>query len=301
VTKNLAIGIDLGGTHIKYALVNARGEVWQESRRATQVSLGREQVLADLAECILELMKKPPDGYSVSCIGIGSPGLIDIERGYVMGGSPNLPEWEDLPLASILSDQAGLPVFVDNDANMMGLGEFSFGGNGGKNMLFLTIGTGIGGAIIIDGQLYRGHRYAGSELGCIPFYYQGQKGYWEDVASTAALVKKYVSLKGDSSRYDGRHIIQQYKNREKEAIQAVEEHIELVGEGIGGLINIFNPETVIVGGGISESGPFYIEGITRAAASCAMADCMEGVTISAARLGNKAGFMGAAGFALTRL
>ena len=148
MSELISAGIDLGGTSIKYAAISANGEVLFENKIPTNATRSREDVIKSLADCIRELQHKVQN---IVCVGVGTPGLVDIEEGVVKGGAWNLPDWENIPLAAVLKKEVNLPVFVDNDANLMGLGEYVFGyQQKGKNMIFLTIGTGIGGAIIIN-------------------------------------------------------------------------------------------------------------------------------------------------------
>ncbi|MDH5598688.1 MAG: ROK family protein [Cyclobacteriaceae bacterium] len=302
--NNLAIGIDLGGTHIKYALASVEGTIYWEAKKTTDAEQGREAMIERLAECVKEAIDVAPSFGEVLCTGIGTSGLVDIERGYVLGGAPNLPDWEDLPLASILSEKTGLPTFVDNDANLMGLGEYRYGfGGEGNHMIFLTIGTGIGGGMIINGELYRGHHFAGAELGCIPMNCEEKTGYWEDFASTSAMVTHYKSLQKEpvKEEIDGKYITKAFFQGEQAAIDTMEKHTHLVAMGVAGIVNIFNPEHIVIGGGISEAGEFYIEKIKQKVEGLAMEDCFRGVQLSAAKLGNKAGFLGATYFAFSQL
>lgn len=298
-TKRLSIGIDLGGTNIKYALVAEGGEIRWSAECPTQADQPRDQLIERLATCIRECQQEAGD-MKVQAVGIGTSGLVNIETGVVLGGAPNLPDWHDLPLGQMLKDRTSLPIYVDNDANLMGLGEYVFGLNKeGQNMLMLTIGTGIGGAIIINGALYRGANYAGAELGCLPWTLEEKSGYWEDFASTSALVRNYRNaVEINPANANGRLIVEKYQQRDPIAMEVMQAHFSILGQGIGGLVNIFNPEHVIIGGGISEAGPFYITEIENKCQQYALPDCLRGVTFSAARLGNKAGFMGAAYFAL---
>lgn len=294
-----SVGADIGGTTIKFGLVDHRGELLFQSKRPTEANAGQQAVLNNLQSCIQEALDHLPDSAHAVSIGIGSPGLVDVGRGLVKGGAPNLPDWKNLPLGEIIRKEFQLPVFVDNDANLMGFGEFKMSGiQENKSLLFLTIGTGIGGAIIIDGQLVRGAAFAGSELGCIPMSYLGKKGYWEDFCATSALVKRYMEVANeDSDHVDGETIVSRYLAGEPAAGIVLNEHFDLLGQGLGGLINIFNPSEIIIGGGISEAGIFYIEGIEEKAREYALEECLEGVSFSAAKLGNSAGVVGAGLFA----
>jgi len=288
------IGIDIGGTSIKYAAV-ANGEILWSDTKPTNASLSRDELISNIHDCVNKIQSLK---YDIKAVGIGTPGLVDVNTGFVKGGAFNLPDWENLPLGQIMKDKTGLPVFVDNDANLMGLGEYSQQSNLGKNVIFITIGTGIGGAIIINGELYRGSNFAGGELGCIPMKIDGIEGFWEDFASTTAMVKSYKDKKGDASgEIDGKYILEQYSIGEPLAKEIVEQNTQLLGQGIAAYINIFNPDNIIIGGGISEAGDVYIDKIRYNAFKYAMKDCKEGVNISAAKLGNKAGFLGAVRFA----
>ena len=304
MSEKLAIGVDIGGTHIKYALVSKQGEVLWHNEIPTAAEQSRSDLINSIAQCILEAKSQAEHRGVIYGVGIGTSGLVNIDQGLVMGGAPNLPDWNNLPLSNMLQEKVDLPVFVDNDANLMGLGEYIFGlKSEGENLIFLTIGTGIGGAIIINKQLYRGYRNAGAELGCIPMTYEGETGYWEDFASTGALVDQYLDKSGSKKQQgiNGRYIVDAFHKGEELAVEAINEHTRLIGMGVAGLINIFNPENVVIGGGISEAGDFYIDKIRDNTNLYAMEDCLNGVVISKAQLGNKAGFLGAAHFVFTQL
>ncbi len=287
--QSVFVGIDLGGTSIKYAAVSNGTPLWTDTV-PTNARDSRDQLIERLAQCTSTIQSK---GYEVTATGIGTPGLVDVTTGFVKGGAYNLPDWENLPLGEMISKKNKLPVFVDNDANLMGLGEYSQQ-NLGDNVIFITLGTGIGGAIIINGQLYRGSKYAGAELGCIPIDVNGKEGFWEDFASTTALVEAFKLKSGID--VNGRTLIEKYIEGNEIAKFVIDENTRLLGKGIAAYINIFNPDHIIIGGGISEA-PSYIDLIRTYAFQFAMEDCKEGVKISAAKLGNKAGYLGAARFA----
>lgn len=294
-----AIALDIGGTAIKYGLVNASGTILWESLSPTPHT-SADALVGELLRCIREIQalgRKP----APTAIGIGTPGMVDVETGTVMGSAFQLPGWENLPLAGLLSAETGLPVFVDNDANLMGLGEFTFGTHKkGKNVLFFTLGTGIGGAIFINGTLYRGSKNAGGELGYIPFNYRDKEGYWEDFASMKALAGQYAAKNPDTPP-SAKMVFDRAAAGDPLAQELIRENIHLVGRGIAGYINIFNPDTIIIGGGVSDSQLDYIERVKHEAFKYALPDCSNGLDIVAASLGNKAGMIGAGYFALSRL
>jgi len=300
-----SIGIDLGGTAIKYALVTPQGDIiWQNSRPSLARS-SRAQIISNLAWVANEAMGIARIlGKTPCCIGIGSPGIVDIQQGVVLGGADNLKGWEQVPLATLLREATGLPVYVDNDANLMGLGEYMAGNNAHcRHLLFLTIGTGIGGAIFMNGQLYRGHGYAAGGVGALMLTYEGKEVFWEDVASTAALVRQYRQQAGldEDAAINGKVIFDQYLQAEPLATKVMQEHSRLLGYGLAGLVHVFSPEKIILGGGISEAGKPYIELVKAATQRYCMPVYRDTLCIEAAQMGNKAGFLGAAYFAMQQL
>lgn len=294
-----AIALDLGGTSIKYGLVNGNGSILWENLCPTP-NTSADAIVGELLRCIREIqaLGQTP---APTAIGIGTPGMVDVETGAVLGSAFQLPGWENLPLAGLLSAQTGLPVFADNDANLMGLGEFTFGTHRkGNNVLFFTLGTGIGGAIFINGALYRGSQNAGGELGYIPFNYRDIEGYWEDFASMKALAEQYAG-KNPETPPSAKLVFERAAAGDHLAQELIRENIHLVGRGMAGYINIFNPDTIIIGGGVSDSQLGYIEQVKQEAFKYALPDCCKGLDIVPASLGNKAGMIGAGYFALSRL
>ena len=296
-----AIGIDLGGTFIKYALVSQSGEILFEGKLPVGGDATREDTLDTIEKSIQKVVDEAAKKeIQLKGIGIGSPGVID--NGVVLGGADNLDRWENIDLGTIYSDKFGMPVFADNDANVMGLGEVAFGAaKDCSDVIFITVGTGIGGAIVINGQLYGGYKNRGGELGHLTIQHNGidcscgGRGCLEAYASTSALIQQYADKTGqDVNKIDGRYIIQRFKENEPEAIACLKAHTDYLGHGIAGFINTFAPQKVVIGGGISEAGQFYIDMIKESAFKYAMPDCSTNTDIVAASLGNNAGCLGAA-------
>ena len=292
-----AIAIDLGGTAIKYGLTNFKGHViWDDVVPTPHDS--RASLIDALLQCIRKVLSATADHPPV-CIGIGTPGMVDVENGYVLGSAFQLPGWENLPLADIIRKETGLPAYLDNDANMMALGEFAFGkAKNGRNVLFFTLGTGIGGAVFVDGKLYRGSKNAGGELGCFPMQYDGREGYWEDFASMKALTERYIQRAGGEDVTSAKQVFEKAAQGDTVAQEVIAENVRLAGRGLAGYINIFNPDTIIIGGGVSDTQPEYIARLKETALKYALKECSDGVEIIAASLGNKAGMVGAGYFAL---
>ena len=218
-----------------------------------------------------------------------------------MGGAENIKGWENLSLADVIEDKTNLFVTVANDANMMGIGETIYGaGKGFENVVFVTVGTGIGGAVIIDGKLFNGFDNRGTELGHVPFIANGKPcdcgsvGCLEAYASTSALVEEFSAKYKGSEQVDGRLIVKLYKEGDPLAVASLDQHCDYLGHGISGIINTFSPQRVIIGGGLSEAGDFYIEKVSAFAHRYAMKECAVNTEVISAQLGNKAGYIGAA-------
>jgi len=299
--KKYAVGIDLGGTFIKFALVAESGEILYTSKLSIGSSSTRDDILATIGKAIeLTIEDATKKEISVSGVGIGSPGLCC--DGIVVGGADNLNGWVDVHLTEIFSAKFNLPILIDNDANVMGLGEAVFGAaRDCTDVIFLTVGTGIGGAIIADGKLYGGYKNRGTEMGHVTIDHKGiacncgGRGCLEAYASTAALLRQYAETSGlNENEIDGFYLVQKFREGETAAVKCMEEHTDYLGHGIAGFINTFAPQKVVIGGGISESGQFYIDMIKKSAKSYAMPDCAANTDVVAATLGNKAGCLGAA-------
>ncbi|MCG8306883.1 MAG: ROK family protein [Cytophagales bacterium] len=299
--KRIGMGIDIGGTSIKYGLVSSEGEIYWESQRPTLAKTTRKEVERNILDAVVETYSMSKKlGVHVEVVGVGTPGLVS-EHGVVLGGADNIVDWVDVPLAELIKTRLDVPTYVGNDANMMAIGEFRRSGGLNETVIFFTLGTGIGGAIIIDGQLFLGHFGRGGELGVFPMIINGEIKNWEEVASTSALIRIYQKISGDTnSKVDGKYIVRKYVENNIDAEDAITNWVNFVGMGIAGYINIFNPKKVIVGGGISDSGEFLMYQIREYVRQYAMGECLENVEIIPAVLGNTAGFIGAAIYGLTK-
>lgn len=306
-----AIGIDLGGTCIKYALVSTQGEIRFSGEVPTEAMDSRETVLQRLITVIDKVLTVASQlELKVSCVGLGTPGMVDVRAGLVKSGANNISGWHSFPLRDYLAEQVNLPVFIDNDANLIAEGESVYGIAQGKtSSLVVTLGTGIGGAILMDGKLMRGINNASAEFGCmaLPFHNINQElevVSWESLASAKALVARFQQLSEIGNVFyrqevNGRFLFEEFHKGNKYAAKAIDENARWLGIGIASLINIFNPAQVVIGGGISESGEFYIDKIRKQVFKVAEIDCGENVEIVAAALGNKAGVLGAAHMAMS--
>lgn len=302
------IGIDLGGTNIAAALTGEDGEILQRCGRPTP--RGPEEVADVIAALASELLGK--SGEEVPYIGIGAPGAIDPVAGVITRWT-NL-EFNDVPLAELVSARTGLPVLVENDANCAAIGEFAAGaGKGCESMVAITLGTGVGGGAVLNGKLYTGANYAGMEVGHFVIRQGGRRcscgreGCFEAYCSATALIarareamaeepdSRLWDLAGTPEQVDGRIAIQAALEGDPAAGRVLAEFTEALGCGITSLVNIFQPDVLCVGGGIANAGEVllapareildredYAKYYTRRTRLCR------------AELGNDAGLIGAA-------
>ena len=313
--KEYAIGIDLGGTSVKYALIDNEGVFYFQGKLPSKADVSAEAVIGQLVTAINEVKAFAQEkGYKIDGIGIGTPGIVDGMNRIVLGGAENINGWENIHLADRIETETGLPALLGNDANLMGLGETMYGaGQGATHVVFLTVGTGIGGAVVIDGKLFNGYANRGTELGHVPLIANGEPcacgsvGCLEHYASTSALVRRFsqriidAGISYPNEEINGELIVRLYKQGDPIAKISLEEHCDFLGHGIAGFINIFSPQKIVIGGGLSEAGDFYIQKVSEKARSYAIPDCAVNTQIIAAALGNKAGSIGAASLVFTQL
>ena len=303
--ERCAIGIDLGGTSVKYALVDASGRILfvgeHASRAAEGVEAVLEAILRGVEACRAHAARQ---GIAPAGVGIGTPGVVSEEGRTVLGGAENIAGWEHLPLADRIERATGLPCMACNDANAMAWGETLYGAaRGATDVIFVTVGTGIGCGALIGGRLFRGYRNRGLEMGHITVKCDGERcacggvGCLEHYASTAALVRRFCELSG-LPQADGREVVSRYRAGDPAAVRALEEHWGYLSHGIASMINLFAPQRVVVGGGISEAGEFYLEHLREGVRRQVMEVCGGETQIVAAQLGNRAGCLGAAGLIL---
>ena len=296
--ERYAIGIDLGGTSVKYAVVASSGKMPFSGQLPAFAQESAEAVLGQVLKGV-----EACRGYAVSeglmlaGVGVGTPGVVSADGRTVLGGA------ENIPLAGRVEEAEGLKTLAGNDANMMALGETLFGAaKGATDVVFVTVGTGIGCGALIDGRLYRGYRNRGMECdgeACAC----GGVGCLEHYASTSALVRRFCGLNGSGrdAEVDGKDVVFFYKEGNPAAVQAMEEHWNYLAHGIASMINLFAPQRVVVGGGISEAGDFYLEKLREGVRRQMMSVCGEETELVTARLGNRAGCMGAAGLVLDKM
>lgn len=295
-----SIGIDVGGSSLKCGLVSSKGEIIYSFNMPLLDVYTTDEVIALINAAIRKCVDHRD--YKILGVGLGFPGIV--YNNVVIGGADNLPGFLNIPIGEIITASTGLPVIANNDANMMAWGEKIYGaGKDVSDAVFLTIGTGIGGSLIINNELYGGYKNHGTELGHVIINYNGEecscgsKGCLEAYASVSALIKDYKNLTGKVS--NGKKIIDAYLKKEPAAVETLEKHFDYLAVGITSYINVFSPQKLIIGGGISESGEFYINNIKKRVAKLAMPDTIKHTQILRAKLGNQAGLLGCAASVFT--
>ena len=308
------IGIDVGGTNVKIALVDDNGKIIYSNSVPTYAKMGYEYTVNNIKQAIKDLMKEtnttPSD---IEGIGFDFPGQVDCKTG-VVKLAPNIPGWVNVPIAQMIEDEFHIPTRIDNDVRCAALGELKFGaGKGCENFICITVGTGIGSGIVINGKVVRGATNAAGELGHIklqmnggPICGCGDTGCLEAFASGPAIVamaQEYIKG-GKSTKFremaaaEGGEITPYMVAKAAEEGDPVAKRIfEIVGEYIGigltSVINLLNPEKVIIGGGVAESGELLLAPIRKTIKERAMVVAGNAVEIVPAQLGNSAGVIGA--------
>jgi glucokinase len=300
------IAVDLGGTKLLAGIVDEDGVVVRRNVHSTETG-SEDKLVTELDAAVDEFV-----GDAIGAIGVGIPSTIDQRRGLAVS-SVNIP-LDDLDLREHLATRFGLPAAIENDANAAALAEHRFGaGRGTQHMIMLTLGTGIGGGLILDGKLYRGGIGAAGELGHLTLDIDGPecfgncpgRGHLEALASgtaTDALAHELASEhpEGDLGRaaaegkaVDARLAVDLAADGPGDARTLLEEVGTRLGEGIASLVNIFNPEVVVLGGGFARAGDLLFEPARRVVAERALVPARDVVRIVPAVLGVEAGLVGA--------
>lgn len=289
------IGVDLGGTAIKLGRFAADGTCGETLTVATPQPSTPDAVVEAIAIAVTQINR----AQSCVALGVGTPGPAD-RAGRVAKVAINLAGWHDVPLAERLEAKLGLPVILANDANCAGLGEAWLGaGRSFRQLILLTLGTGVGGAIILDGELFTGHHGAAGELGLItlnpegPPCNSGNQGSLEQYASIGAIRRRTGS---DPSELG--HLAQA---GDHEALAFWQAYGKTLGAGLASLIYVLTPEAVIIGGGVSASAQYFFPATWAEIERRVLPSSRIGLQLLTAQLGNRAGMVGAAKLAWQRV
>ncbi|MDP3789620.1 MAG: ROK family protein [Candidatus Omnitrophota bacterium] len=309
--KRYIIGVDIGGTHTKVALLGSGGRILYKTDFPTQ-DYKRAALIKALSEAVrIILEKKHIKKREILGLGIGLPGLVDFKKGLVFCLT-NVPGWTNVPLKKILERNIGMPVFIDNDVKVMAIGELRFGaGRGYKNAICMTLGTGVGGAVIINGNLYRGASLVAGEIGHIPVNedgpacncgssgcleaYVGREYFLNDarkrIGRTPHPMLKHGALRG--AGFTPERLSEAALKGNRAAADAWRKMGEHIGNALVGVVNLLNPQIIIIGGGMAGAGEILFGSIRKTVSKKSLRIPGRAVKIVRAKLGNDAGVIGA--------
>lgn len=294
------LAFDIGGTKIAGALVSRDGSIHARHIAPTPLADIPRGILHTLGQMCAHL-RESAGQHTLIGIGIGTAGQVDTTRGTITYAVDTLPGWAPTPLAGALREIAGLPVVVENDVNALALGEAHFGaGRGFSSGLYAAVGTGIGGAVIVDGRLWHGAHWSAGEIGHIVVDWRGdrvcncgQSGHLEAYAAGPAIVREYCRMTGADPKIDLRQIARLAADGDDAARRVIAEGAEILGLALGGLLNTLDPEILVIGGGLAELGAPWWEPFERALRACPM-PAPQQVILKRAELGVDAALVGAA-------
>ncbi len=310
------VGIDLGGTQVRAGLVDEKGRIVRREAMPTRAREGQEAVLNRIATLVRDVCADVPWN-SIRAVALAVPGPVDPYT-HTVRLAPNLAGWRDVPVGDLLSEKLGRPVLVGNDANLAALGEYRFGaGRGIDHLIYITVSTGVGGGIIVDGRLLLGHKGYAAEVGHHvvlangPRCGCGNRGCLEALASGTAIAREArvaVAMgeetrlremcEGDIWRIDARMVGEAARAGDDVAGRVMQRAGHYLGIGIVNLMHIFNPRRIILGGSVMKAGRLVTEPMWEAIRERAHTAYLEDFDIREASLGDDVGILGAAALAL---
>jgi glucokinase len=296
--KRFIISIDLGGTNLKCALLNSSLKIKAKNSFSTKSFDNKHKLIQGIADSINSfILSQGLKRAAILGVGIGLPGPVDTFKG-IVHFLPNIPGWKEVGLKAILEQKTKLPVFIDNDAKTMALAEHKFGAaRGYANALCLTLGTGVGAGLIINGALYRGKDNAAGEFGHLPLNELGplcgcgSQACLETYIGNAVIIKQARKLFGSGISLE--EVSQLAKNNNLQALRLWSEVGRKLGLALSGVVNLLNLDAIIIGGGISDAGESLFESVRKTILQRAMSVQAKRVRVFKARLGIDAGIIGA--------
>ena len=312
MTDRIYLGIDIGGTAVKFGLVNGEGVMVSEvSEYPVKFDNYETPIIETVVKSAREFMSKNNKNFfDINGIGVSATGGINSKLGIVEGSAGHIKNWKGTNIKKRLEAEFGMNTAVLNDANAAALGEMWKGAaKGRKNVVVMTIGTGVGGGIIVDSKILLGSKGFAGEIGHIPVNVDGEKcscentGCIEHYGSTSALVRnvKNAVISGEITginvdETDGRLIFKEVSAGNKAVIKYVDEWINYISAALIGLVHTFNPEMVILGGGVSKQKELFVDKVRDKVLHGVMHNFAQDLSIEAAELGNNAGIIGAVKF-----
>jgi glucokinase len=304
--KKYVVGVDVGGTNIKLGVVDPEGRVIVRNSFATKpFASSRIKLIGAIAREIEAIITSAGlNKKQIAGVGVGLPGLVDYEQGIVRF-LPNIPGWKNVHLKSILEKKIKLSVFVDNDVKIITLAESQFGaGQGVRNLICLTLGTGVGAGLILNGQLYRGEANAAGELGHMPLNEQGPKcncggwGCFETYVGNRPLFALASRMMGQKDMTTQKMFALAQKGNKK-ALDYWRAVAQRIGNGLVGIVNLLNPRLIIIGGGVSNNEKFLFKRIAATIRARAMSLQGSSFKIKRAQFKDDAGIIGAYALVIT--
>jgi len=287
------ICIDIGGTSIKYGVLSDKGEIFIDGTVSTKVTEKENFILSDVKKLIRNILDEYRN-YEIKGICVSTAGVVNPEKGEIAYAGPTIPKYTGTKIKEELEKEFSISCEVENDVNCAGLGEYWKGaGKGSKSMVCLTIGTGIGGSVILDGKLLNGIGYTAGEIG----YMDVNGSYIQNIASSKYLVEKVQKKKeekeGITDAITGVDIFELAKKGDEICIAGINEIISNLAVGVRNIIYLLNPEVIVIGGGITAQKEYLEEKIRKEVNDGMISDMFRKTRIELAQQGNQAGLLGA--------
>ncbi len=313
--KNRILGIDFGATFVKFGLLNLKGDILKKSSFSTKAHISKQSLISRIiaeSESMTNGLKK-----NILGVGIGVPGQVDYKKGTIYNLT-NVKGWRDVCLRDIIKSRLKIPVFIDNDANAACIGESKWGaGKGFKDVVCITLGSGLGSAVMIDGKIFRGRGYSAAEMGHICIEREGlrcncgSRGCLETFAGNSYIVKEALGRlkKGEKSillkiagaklsNITPKLIHEAAKKGDQFSIKVWQRMGKNVGIGLSNIVNTFNPEVIVIGGGLAKSGNFLFDPIRATVKARAIPIFTKDLKIKKAKFIEDAGTVGAGALVL---
>lgn len=283
------ISIDIGGTAIKYGIIDEEGQIVSRRERPTEAYKGGEAILAKTVEIVEELSGTTEEEIAGICIS--TAGMVDIEKGEIFYSAPLIPNYAGTNFKETMEARFHLPCEVENDVNCAGLAEFVSGASkGSHSALMLTIGTGIGGCIIVGGKVFRGYSGSACEVG----YMHMAGSDFQTLGAASILTRKVAEWKNEpAENWNGYHIFEEAKKGDELCLKAIDEMADILGQGIANICYVMNPEVVVLGGGIMAQEEFLRGRIEEAMQKYLVSSIADNTKLAFAKHRNDAGMLGA--------
>lgn len=295
---NYSIGVDIGGTSVAIAAVDETGRVVEETSIQTDTVISAEQMIKRISSGVQEVIQRATIQGNIMGIGVGSPGPLDSKNG-IITCPPNLDSWRNVPIKAIMEDALSYPVILENDANAATLAEKWVGaGKHHDHVIYMTVSTGIGSGVIADGKLLRGKNGNSGDIGHAvidPSFGQctcGQAGCLEAIASGTAIARRGSELL--KTTLSTEEVFELYRNNEPVIVEHIDYVLQMLGAGCVSLVNTFDTELIIIGGGVSKVGSLLFDAVQEYVRTYALNPDGRQTNVVPAKLGQSAGVIGAA-------